>query len=43
MEDGHFLSLATVLLGFLLLVFLIVSGFLIYLFATKHDQDKKSE
>lgn len=42
-DDGSFLSLATLVLGFWLLVFLFVGGLVIYLWATKYDQDLKEK
>lgn len=40
MYDGEFFSLATILLGFLLVVFLLAGGFIIYLMVTKMDQEQ---
>ncbi len=39
MYDGEFLSFATILLGFLFLVFLIAGGIFVYLYATKMDRE----
>ncbi len=39
MDDGHFFSIATVLLGVCLLVFVGVTAFLVYILATKRDQE----
>jgi len=43
MYDGEFLSFATILLGFWLLIFLTAGGFFIYLFVTKMDKEKKQD
>ncbi len=42
-DDGSFISFATIILGFWLIVFLLVGVLVIYLWATKHDQDLKDK
>lgn len=39
MYDGEIFSLATIFLGFWLLVFLVAGGFFIYMFVTKMDKE----